>query len=71
MYRMKFLFFSVTTLFLCSCASIQPEAPEIIVKSVPVNVQPASTIVVPIKINLTPYFKETDKSMENKRTVKM
>jgi len=66
MYRMKFLSFTLITLLLCSCASIQPEAPEIIVKSVPVNVQPASIVVVPIKINLTPYFKETDKSIPKK-----
>lgn len=67
---MKFLSFSLIILIVTSCASIQPEAPEIMVKTVPVIVQPASTVVVPIKINLTPYFKDTDKSIPKKFTGK-
>ncbi len=54
------------TFLLISCGSIQPDAPEIIVKTTPILTQPSSTVVVPVKINLTPYFKETDKSIPTK-----
>lgn len=67
---MKILSAIVVIILLYSCASIQPEAPEIIVKTTPPLTQPFSTIVVPVKINLAPYFKETDKSIPNKFTGK-
>ena len=70
MYRMKFIYFSLIALILCSCGAILPEAPAINVQSAPVIVQPVSTVVVPIKINLTPYFKDTDKSIPKKFTGK-
>lgn len=67
---MKLFYCSSIILLLCSCGSIEPTAPEIIVKTVPIIIQPASTVVVPIKINLTPYFKDTDKSIPKKFTGK-
>lgn len=67
---MKLFTFAFTVVLLSSCATIQPEAPEIIVKTTPVLVQPSSTIVVPVKIDLTPYFKETDQSIPKKFTGK-
>ena len=60
---MKLLCYLFIIFITASCASIQPEAPEIIVKSNPTLIQQTSTVVVPIKINLAPYFKETDKSI--------
>ena len=67
---MKLFYYSSIILLLCSCGSIEPTAPEIIVKTVPIIIQPASTVVVPIKINLTPYFKDTDQSIPKKFTGK-
>jgi len=67
---MKLFPYSSIILILCSCGALEPTAPEIIVKTVPVIIQPASTVVVPIKINLTPYFKDTDKSIPKKFTGK-
>ena len=67
---MKLFSYSSIILILCSCGALEPTAPEIIVKTVPVIIQPASTVVVPIKINLTPYFKDTDKSIPKKFTGK-
>jgi hypothetical protein len=52
----------------CSCAPIQSEAPEVFVKAAPEVSQPTSSIVVPVKINLTPYFKETDKTIPKRFT---
>ncbi|XOV68991.1 MAG: DUF4403 family protein [Fluviicola sp.] len=49
---------------LASCASIQPEAPEIDVKeSLVIPQQPVSVVKVPVKIDLSPYFAETNKSV--------
>ncbi len=67
---MKLFSYSSIILILCSCGAVEPTAPEIIVKTVPFIIQPASTVVVPIKINLTPYFKDTDKSIPKKFTGK-
>ena len=67
---MKLFSYSSIILILCSCGALEPTAPEIIVKTVPFIIQPASTVVVPIKINLTPYFKDTDKSIPKKFTGK-
>ena len=67
---MKLLCYLFIIFITASCASIQPEAPEIIVKSNPTLIQQTSTVVVPIKINLAPYFKETDKSIPKKFTGK-
>lgn len=46
-----------------ACGSISPEAPEIQVTEVTVPEQEVSTIKVPIKVNLAPYFKETEASV--------
>jgi hypothetical protein len=60
---MKYLFLlSLTTLFL-ACRSIQPEAPVSDIVQPPLNDQPLSTLVIPISINLTSYFKEVEKSL--------
>lgn len=67
---MKILSALLVSVLLYSCASIQPEAPEIIVKTTPPLTQPSSTLVVPVKINLAPHFKETDKSIPDKFTGK-
>ena len=63
---MKYLYLVFLILLITSCASIQPETPTILVTETPALVQPSSTVVVPIKINLTPYFKDTDKSIPKK-----
>ncbi|NRA13184.1 MAG: DUF4403 family protein [Crocinitomicaceae bacterium] len=49
--------------FLVSCGSVKPTAPEIVVHNTPVPNQPLSLIKIPIKINLTPYFEETNKAV--------
>jgi hypothetical protein len=52
---------------LVSCGSINPEAPEIIVQEeLEIPPQPVSLIKVPIKVNLKPYFDETNKSVPTK-----
>jgi hypothetical protein len=60
-------YFLLSLLFsalLTSCASIKPEAPEINVKEeLVIPPQPVSVVKVPIKIDLAPYFKETNKSV--------
>ncbi|OFZ16911.1 MAG: hypothetical protein A3D92_10555, partial [Bacteroidetes bacterium RIFCSPHIGHO2_02_FULL_44_7] len=53
-----------------SCGSIRPEAPEIQVTDVAVPEQEVSTIKVPIQVNLTPYFKETEASVPKEFTGK-
>ena len=63
---MKYLFFVLIFFLITSCASIQPETPIMEVSETPILVQPSSTVIVPIKINLTPYFKETDQSIPKK-----
>lgn len=67
---MKIVFSFVFFLLLLSCASIQPESPTVSVNVVPILIQPSSTVVVPVKINLSPYFKEADKSVPKKFTGK-
>ena len=47
-----------------SCGSIKPEAPEIEVKeTLEIPEQPVSIVKVPIKIDLAPYFEETNKGV--------
>jgi hypothetical protein len=65
--KIYFFFFS---LFLLSCGSIKPEAPLNQINVTPVLNQPISNIVVPIKINLSPYLKETENSIPKKITGK-
>lgn len=47
-------------LLISSCGSIKPIAPDLEVLSMQVPEQPYSTITVPVKVNLKPYFEETD-----------
>ena len=65
LYTIFFLSF-----ILISCGSIKPEAPLNISKETPIIKQPLSSIVVPIKINLAPYLKETENSIPKKFTGK-
>ncbi len=58
---LSLLILSLNILF--SCGSIQPESPEIKLLELVDKNQPASTISVPIKLNLKPYFEETDESI--------
>lgn len=59
----KILFFITTSIILISCGSIKPEAPEIEIQKTPIPNQPVSSINIPIKVDLAPYFKETNKSV--------
>lgn len=50
---------------LTSCGSIKPEAPDIVVlENYDIKPAEASMIKVPIKINLKPYFDDTDKEID-------
>ena len=60
----KTLLVALLVLGLGSCATIKPEAPEIEVKeTLDIPAQPVSVIKVPVKINLKPYFDDTNKSV--------
>lgn len=49
---------------LSSCGSIKPEAPEIDVKeTLEIPEQPVSVVKVPVKVDLAPYFAETNKGV--------
>jgi len=63
---MKFVYLFVAFSFLVSCAAIKPESPAISVEATPVLIQPSSTLLVPLTINLAPYFKESEKSIPKK-----
>lgn len=60
MRALKSLVIAVTGTILIGCGTIKPEAPEIIVKENPIPKQPFSSINIPIKVDLAPYFKETN-----------
>ncbi len=53
-------------LFLAGCRSIQPEIPEEKVTTIPQITPKESLISLPLKINLEPYFKDTEKSLPKK-----
>jgi len=62
---MKNSFFLALILLLASCGTIKPEAPEIsIQEDYEVPQAKPSYIKVPIKVNLKPYFDETDNSID-------
>ncbi|MDG1330770.1 MAG: DUF4403 family protein [Crocinitomicaceae bacterium] len=62
---MKLALFIFATLLLVSCGSIKPDAPEIIVQEdYEIPKAKPSYIKIPIKINLKPYFDETDNSID-------
>ena len=54
--------------FVWSCSTINPRSPEIIVAELEIPKQSVSSINIPIKINLAPYFEETEKSVPKKFT---
>lgn len=54
---------SAVLLFTSSCGSIQPEAPQIEVTPISLPEQEVSIIKIPIKVNLKPYFKDTEASV--------
>ncbi|MCH2231492.1 MAG: DUF4403 family protein [Crocinitomicaceae bacterium] len=65
--------FIITTIFftiLYSCGTIRPESPVNIISEEDIPAQPISSIKLPIKVNLAPYFKETDESIPLKFTGK-
>ncbi|MCH2223349.1 MAG: DUF4403 family protein [Crocinitomicaceae bacterium] len=60
-----FIYLSFLTLILSACGSIQPVAPEVIVQEdYKVSESPASMIKIPIKVNLKPYFDQTDAELD-------
>lgn len=62
---MKYTLFIFAILTLISCGSIKPSAPEITVQeNYEIPEAKPSFIKIPIKINLKPYFNETDKSID-------
>ena len=66
----KYTFLSILLVLplVWSCSTINPKSPEILVAEMEVPKQKLSSISVPIKINLAPYFKETEKSVPTKFT---
>lgn len=66
------LFFTIIFILslLNSCGTIKPESPVNIVSEADIPKQPVSSIKIPIKINLAPYFEETDQSVPLKFTGK-
>jgi len=61
---LSILFLSIFVLV--GCSTISPDSPAIQTKAVNVPTQPTSSIEIPVKINLKPYFEETDKSIPTK-----
>lgn len=57
---MKYLSVLIIGILLVSCSTIEPVAPELMVISREIPEQPYSTISVPVKLNLKPYFESTD-----------
>jgi hypothetical protein len=62
---MKFTLSIFAILTLMSCGSIKPDAPDIAVQEIyDIPERKPSYIKIPIKINLKPYFNETEKSID-------
>ena len=61
----KYLFIKVLSLcsLFISCSTIHPESPKIEISEIEILEQEASMLKVPIRIDLAPYFKETEKSV--------
>lgn len=70
MTLIKFLSFSLLIIVLTSCGSIIPESPTIQITDLISHSQPRSYISIPIKINLRPYFEETDNNIPKSFTGK-
>lgn len=66
----KKVFVSILTVItITSCGSINPATPEIFIsQDVKLPPQELSSISIPIKINLAPYFKDTEKSVPKEFT---
>lgn len=63
MKRLFTLFMAV--FFLSACGTIKPDAPIVVANEKKAfKPAPVSTIEIPLKINLKPYFDETDKSLD-------
>lgn len=63
----KIFFIAFTGLVLSSCGTIKPDEPDILVnENYEIPEQPVSIVKVPIKIDLSPYFDETNKSIPTK-----
>lgn len=62
---MKYFFVLLLgSLILTSCGSVKPEAPDINVKEqLVIPDQPVSVVKVPVKIDLSPYFKKTNEEI--------
>lgn len=63
MKEAKILLFTLYLSILASCGSISPLPPEIVVQESTTPDQPVSLIKIPIKVNLAPYFKATNKAV--------
>jgi hypothetical protein len=62
---MKFTLSIFAILTLMSCGSIKPDAPDIAVQETyDIPERKPSYIKIPIKINLKPYFNETEKGID-------
>lgn len=60
----NFLITAIGALIVSSCASVKPEAPDIEVnENLQIPEQPVSVVRVPVKIDLAPYFAETNKEV--------
>lgn len=65
----KIFFIVLLASLFTSCRSINPDAPEIVItETVKLPQQELSAISIPIKINLSPYFKDTEKSVPKEFT---
>ncbi len=67
-YILGFFLFSTVSFLTGSCGSITPKSPEIVVTEVKIPKREISSINVPIKINLAPYFEDTESSVPKKFT---
>lgn len=67
----KQILFLLVLIGTVGCGSVKPESPDLIVDNEwKIPEQPVSVIDIPIKINLAPYFQETNESVPNKFTGK-
>ncbi|MDX2359917.1 MAG: DUF4403 family protein [Crocinitomicaceae bacterium] len=63
----RFISFIAMIFVLTGCATtINPKSPEIIITEASIPKQEVSTIKIPIKLNLAPYFEETNASVPTK-----
>ena len=65
-WKYSFLFICTLLPIIWSCSTIKPQSPDILVAELEIPKQEISSIKIPIKINLAPYFKETEKSVPKK-----